>query len=310
MTIIERALNLWGLDGGTTNLIAARENAVYHLEHPSGHFALRLHRQRYRTDDQLLAELDWMDWVAASGLSVPKPLASLNGQFLHSIDGIQVDILTWLRGETLDVAIPSMDMSTLNHVFRALGRDMARLHDASDAWPQGKTCNRPAWNVDGLLGPTPLWDRFWDNPALTPKQIRLFDAFRTKAKTQLSDLAPTLDYGLIHADLVPANVMKDGNTLHFIDFDDGGFGFRLFEVATALLKLRSHPNFTTLKSALISGYASQRPLALETFDLFLALRAATYVGWNITRSSEDASGERNARFISEANDTINIYLDS
>ncbi len=308
MTTAEKALPLWGLEGAEVTLIAARENSVYRLDHPTGQFALRLHRIGYRTDAELAAELDWMAWVARSGLSVPTPRMSLSGSHLQIVDGIQVDVLGWLKGGTLDIALPEMDKAARVQIFGTLGRDMAKLHTASDAWPGAAKSARPAWDANGLVGSAPLWDRFWDNPALTAQQRELFLAFRTKARSDLDTLAPSLDYGLIHADLVPGNVMVQGSHLHFIDFDDGGFGFRLFEIATALLKNRTLPDFETLKSALISGYHTERPLDVSTLDLFLALRAVTYVGWNITRTKEDKTGERNARFIGQAEELVTTYL--
>ena len=109
-----------------------------------------------------------------------------------------------------------------------------------------------------------------------------------------------LDHGLIHADLVAGNVMTDGPNLTLIDFDDGGYGFRLFEIATALLKHTDAPDYPILSDALIEGYTTERALDLAQLDLFIALRAATYVGWNITRMSETGGAARNARFVHAA----------
>ena len=310
MILAAKALPLWGLDGAKIALIAARENRVYRVDHPTGSFAMRLHRQEYRTNDQLKSELDWMAWVAQSGLSVPTPQVSLDGSHLQAVDGVQIDLLSWLTGATLEMSLPQMDKATRPRLFQNLGRDIAKLHDASDAWPGAAASVRPAWNVDGLLGETPLWGRFWDNPGLTTQQRDLFSTFRAKARSDLETLAASLDYGLIHADLVPANVMWQGSMLHFIDFDDGGFGFRSFEVATALLKHRTLPDFEALKLALIAGYQTHRQLDTRNLDLFLALRAMTYVGWNISRAQEDKTGARNARFIGQAEVLASTYLNS
>ncbi|MEP3844436.1 MAG: phosphotransferase [Paracoccaceae bacterium] len=309
MNFAAKALPLWGLEGAKITLIAARENSVYRVDHPTGSFAMRLHRQGYRTDDQLKSELDWMAWVAQSGLSVPAPQVSLDGSHLHTVDGVQIDVLNWLTGDTLEVLLPQMDKAARTQLFQNFGRDIAKMHDASDAWPGVAACVRPTWDVNGLLGRAPLWDRFWDNPHLTAKQRELFVAFRAEARSNLDALAASLDYGLIHADLVPANVMVQGSVLHFIDFDDGGFGFRLFEVATALLKHCALPDFEILKVALITGYQAHRQLDVSNLGLFLALRAMTYVGWNISRAEEDKTGERNARFVGQAEVLATAYLD-
>jgi Ser/Thr protein kinase RdoA (MazF antagonist) len=300
------ALSFWGMEGGTLTFIAARENTVYRVDFDNKCYALRFHRQGYRTDAQLRSELDWMAWLDQSGLSVPAPLASLSGRYLHHVDGVQIDVLTWLDGNTLDVAFSDMTRSDRKNVFRQLGMTMARLHIASDAWSGAQKSHRPAWDCDGLLGKMPLWDRFWENPGLTTAQRKLLNTFRKDASTALKRQT---DYGLIHADLVPANAMWNGTQLHMIDFDDGGFGFRLFDVATALFKHRQGDDYGALESALIEGYQSVRTLDTTDLPLFMALRAVTYVGWNIARMTEDTTGERNARFITQAEAVVAAYLD-
>lgn len=309
MNVAEKALQLWGMNNAKATLIAARENAVYRVDGPSGRFALRLHRQGYRTDSQLAAELDWMASVKQSGLSVPAPVASHAGPYLQHVGGVQVDVLTWLDGETLETVLPTLEQKTRCTLFHQLGVLMARLHKASDEWSGASSCDRPRWDENGLLGETPLWDRFWDNPGLTSQQRATLMNFRERATTDLKTNAVSLDFGLIHADLVPGNVMSAGEDLHLIDFDDGGYGFRLFEIATALLKHQNAPDFPKLQAALIQGYLTVRFIDIRALPLFFALRAATYVGWNITRMNEDASGARNDRFIAQAETAITKYLE-
>ena len=91
--------------------------------------------------------------------------------------------------------------------------------------------------------------------------------------------------------------MWDGEAVQLIDFDDGGFGYRLFDIATTLLNNRNEPDYNALKSALIEGYLSVRQIDLDALDLFVALRAATYVGWIMTRMGENGAEARNRRFI-------------
>lgn len=251
MRVIEKALSLWGFEKAQVKLIAARENSVYRIDFKTQTYALRIHRKGYRTNTQLSSELDWMAWIKASGLSVPMPLASKNGLFLHVIDGFQVDILSWMLGDTMDNTLSEISTDRQSQLFYILGCEMAKLHNVSDKWPEAKNCDRPDWNVEGLLGETPLWGRFWENPRLTPKEQDVFLRFRRKAKQKLDAKSQDLDYALIHADLVPANVMTHVGAVHFIDFDDGGFGFRIFELATTLLKHSSLPNYENLKVSLV-----------------------------------------------------------
>ena len=296
--IVERALRKWGMTGARYKLAASRENAVYEVSDARGRFALRLHRQGYRSDAELRSELAWMAAAAEGGLSVPSPARTVGCEYLARIDGMQVDVLTWLNGWTLDDALAKGARMDRRALFFALGREMALLHQVSDAWIPPKFFDRFHWDRDGMLGQAPLWDRFWNNPELTASERDLSERFRRAASDRLEEIGPTLDYGLVHADLVPANVLVDGNALRLIDFDDGGFGYRLFDVATALLKHMAKADYPRFQNGLIEGYHSIRPLDVAELDWFLALRSATYVGWNITRIGEADGTARNKRFIS------------
>ena len=306
--IVDQALGLWGLEGAPYKLVAARENAVYRVKRQGNDVALRVHRKGYRTDDELGSELAWMAEMSRGGISVPAPVPLPGGGFLACVDGTQVDVLTWLSGATMTEVLVDLEGTRRLQLFSDLGREMARLHTLSDAWKIPPEFTRVHWDRAGLLGDAPLWDRFWENPELTQKDRDLFHRFRAAASEDLDKKSETLDCGLIHADLVPANVLVDGDGLKMIDFDDGGYGYRLFDVATALLKHTEAEDFAQIKQALIEGYLTTRKLDLTDLDLFLALRAATYCGWNITRMDEPGGAERNARFVATSREFMDRYL--
>ena len=97
----------------------------------------------------------------------------------------------------------------------------------------------------------------------------------------------------------PATSRWNG-ALSLIDFDDGGWGYRLFDIATALIKSRAEPDYPALQAALIAGYQRERALDVSALDLFMALRAVTYVGWIITRLNEPGGTTRNSRMVAQA----------
>jgi serine/threonine protein kinase len=78
-------------------------------------------------------------------------------------------------------------------------------------------------------------------------------------------------YGLIHADLVPENLLIDGNRACVIDFDDA---------------------------------------ALERLPLFLAVRGTTYLGWVHTRQGTDTANEMTPFLIDRACAVAEEYLAS
>ncbi|MEL7098492.1 MAG: phosphotransferase [Pseudomonadota bacterium] len=300
------ALALWGLSGASCTFVAGRENRVYKVVAGARAFALRFKRPGYHSFAELMSELDWLAEMERAGLKVPKPMPSKGGKLLEEVAGHFVDIVTWVDGAPIGKTREPLALEDPIATFSAIGAEMARLHEACDAWDRPPGFVRCRWDADGLVGEAPRWGRFWENPTLDADTRKLLEAFRAQASRDLARL--DLDTGLIHADLVRENVLLDGNVLRLIDFDDGGFGYRLFDIATALLKNRNEPNYTALKTALVDGYLAHRPLDIGPLDLFLALRAVTYVGWIVPRMEEPGAELRNTRFIKDAQDLCSAYL--
>lgn len=296
----DAALARWGLTGCASSLIAARENHVFRIEAPQGRLALRLHRPGLRSRAQLLSELDWMGALAVGGLAVPRPVPARDGRLIHTIGQTLVDVLTWVAGDPMGQDGRLTVTANPSAAYHALGGRMADLHRLSDAWTRPATFTRPAWDAEGLVGERPLWGRFWENPLLSAGQASLLSSARSLAKRRLAELGREADYGLIHADLVPENVLLGLGGPVLIDFDDGGDGFRLFDLATVLNRTLREDDASILTEAFLSGYQSARPTDLQALPLFQALRSFTYVGWIVPRLSERGAEARARRFITLA----------
>lgn len=293
-------LGAWGLEGAPCKLVARRENHVYRVETAAGPRALRLHRPGLRSTAELQSELDWMAALAANAIAVPEPQRTLDGARFTQRHGVVADMLLWIDGQPMGLDGRLARLPDAPASYRALGAEMARMHDVCDAWAPPPGFDRPAWDVDGLIGPAPLWGRFWENPLLTPDQRILLVAARDLARERLSARESAMDFGLIHADLVPENVILTGDGLVMIDFDDGGWGARAFDVATAANRAVREDNAGALIEALVEGYAARRPLDRADLGLFQALRAFTYVGWIVPRIGEPGARARADRIIALA----------
>jgi len=298
--LVDQAAARWRLDPARITLAAQRENAVWKAETDTGVFALRLHRVGYRTQAELESELDWMAMLARGDMAVPHPVLSITGKLVENVEGVAVDLLTWLPGRTVGSHGALKGVSDRPGHMRRLGALLAQLHDLSDAWTPPPGFTRPRWDRAGLIGPTPLWGPFWQNPQLTADQAALLKHVRDTANARLSGIEGRLDAGLIHADAITENVMIDGDRLSLIDFDDGGWGFRDFDLATVLMRQLPSPDYADLRAGLLAGYATRRTVDAETLDLFLVLRALTYLGWIIPRLDEPGGMDRSRRALATA----------
>ncbi len=298
-----KALVHWTGEFHDITLLKYRENAVFSVRDNNGQkFALRIHRHAYHSDAELLSELQWMQSLGDAGLNVPNIIPTAQGELFVIVkaDGIpeprQIDMLSWLDGEPLgglEHGLGTQD--NLKNIYYSIGDMAADVHNHSVAWQLPDKFTRHAWDSDGLIGDDPFWGRFWELDALTDEQRQLLSRARVQAQADLSKVRKNAtNYGLIHADFVPENLLHKNGDLMLIDFDDAGFGWHMFELATALYFHINEPFYPTIKDAILSGYRSKRPLSDEDeglLPLFLLLRSFTYLGWVHTRSETETARE-------------------
>ncbi|WP_288949447.1 phosphotransferase [uncultured Paracoccus sp.] len=318
--IAKAALPLWGLDGADLTLIKYRENGVFRVDAPSGLRAvLRVHRIDYHSDAELRSELQWMDALGCIPLLVPRVRPALDGRLmirfsLSDTPEFQIDVLDWLDGVPVGSAGEDADrpVEEMKQIYLKAGEIAGALHNHSQSWQRPEGFVRHAWDRDGLIGPAPFWGEFRSLPALAP-HLPLIDAAIRQAHADLDDLGTSGSvYGLIHADLVPDNLLQVGEGLALIDFDDAGYGYYLFELATAVYFHFGTDIFEDVLASMIAGYRSVRPIddqELQYFDLFLALRGMTYLGWVSTRSETQTAKEMLPLFIELSVASCKRYLD-
>ncbi|MEM9433260.1 MAG: phosphotransferase [Pseudomonadota bacterium] len=298
----------WGKLSRQPRLVRDRENAIYEVHLSSGlHAALRVHRAGYQSAEAIKAELDWTAALAEGGFPCPRPVASLDGSFVHqTAAGRSVSVVTWIEADPIGAnGTPFTGPLELYEKAAAL---MARLHEMSNALklPQ---LDRPSWASDALLGETPHWGRFWENPALTPDNVQLLQTARKNAAQHLSVRNDPVR--LIHADLLQENILQNQTGLWIIDFDDSGYGYEGYDLGTLLIQHAESDRLEALCGAVLKGYAAQRgsvTLHMHDLQLFIMLRSMASCGWIMSRASE--SDPRQAFYAGRAVRCATRYLDN
>lgn len=282
-----KAAALW--HGTPLRLIAARENAVYEMAlSGGGRAALRLHRAGYQDAAAIRSELWWCAELAALGLPVPAPLPLPSGDMLATLaDGRHASAIRWLDGAPLGAAGRALSRPVAQQIdlhFR-IGQLLRRLHGASDRLTLPPGFSRPRWDLNGLMGEAPLWGRFWEHPGATYVQLSAQFAARNAAQSIIArHAAQGGDFGLIHADVLRENVLVSQGDIALIDFDDSGFGFRLYDLGTVLSQNQYEPARDDLRDALMAGYETQD---VEMVEVFTMARILASVGWTIPRLAPD-----------------------
>jgi Ser/Thr protein kinase RdoA (MazF antagonist) len=278
-------------NGKIIRLIRNRENAVFEAALPTGRAALRLHRQGYQDDAAINSELWWCAALAKSGVAVPAALPNLQGEFLVRLsNGRNASMISWAEGEALGESGQPFGRP-LNQVLdqhRALGGLIANFHSATDQLSLPPDFSRPAWDIPGLVGEAPFWGRFWEHPSATPDQVETLRQARDFLKQKLTQhVEDEADFGLIHADVLRENVLVNENLLSLIDFDDSGFGFRLYDLGTVLSQNLYEPAYSQIRDALIAGYSETKAATVEMVEIFTLARTCASVGWTAPRLTPD-----------------------
>lgn len=293
------ACKFWGATARPPRLIKARENIVYQIWLADGQpAALRLHRPGYQSTAAICAELDWTAELARLGQPVPAPVAGRDGGWTCQIGDRVASVVGWLQGAAIGASERPLDGDAAEQVllFARIGRLIGGVHDATDRIGAGLLSDRPRWDIDGLLGETPLWGRFWQNPTLTAGEAAQIGKARSSARAQLDKLAAAGgDFGLIHADVLRENLLDRAEGLALIDFDDSGYGFRLYDLGTALVQSLEEPHLPALARALAQGYGAARGCGapdMQSLTLFTLLRALASCGWIVSRAGPDDPRQR------------------
>ena len=256
----------WGVTSCEPHLIKFRENAVYRVIAPDGRpAALRIHRYGYHSDAALQSELAWMTALGAEGIDVPPVIPTSNNALFATVrvaeipEPRQVDMLGWLDGNSFGTLESGLNrkIGDVHAAFEWVGQLTARMHNHAEAWTRPPGFIRHAWDLNGLVGEQPLWGRFWELSSLTAPQRSLLERARFCATQDLIAYGQTPStYGLIHADLLTDNMILGRGRVKVLDFDDSGFGWHLFDLATILLFLRSEDAYDQILKGLIKGYRS------------------------------------------------------
>ena len=239
-------------------------------------FLLRVHRPRRhgRHVDSVAAiqlELDWLTALRAeTDLAVPEPQSALDGRL--------VDHGVVRRCRRAALLFPAA--VDARPAVRGIARDRSTYDDSAAPWLSSTTTLTGGRRPTGSSAPGGTGRRSsatpWSTAASTAAAVwdllpvdlrRMFDEVATRVGTCMAQLGTDREtFGLIHADLHLDNTLFAAGEARLIDFDDCGFGFRMYDVAVALWELRHRGDYAAFRDALVDGYTEHRELADEQLD--------------------------------------------
>lgn len=275
-------------------LLKLSENLTFSVGSAGKKAILRVNRPFYHPEEELLAELRWMDMIRKSGAAaIPEVYAGTDGGLLQSFvskrSGTRYfcSLFSFLPGKT----VRELHGRELLEKTARIGAVAASLHLLVQEHPSMNRLKRFAWGWENLLGENARWGSWRDYPGLTGEDVSLFRRASDEIRGRLASYGKgSSRYGLIHSDLHLSNVILDGEKLQVIDFDDCGYGWFLYDLGCSLVEYSD--GLPELTRAWLKGYRTKRALTGEDLALapmFLLLRRMVRLAWLSSHGGSDTA---------------------
>jgi Ser/Thr protein kinase RdoA (MazF antagonist) len=284
--IARQAVGRYGWpDSTAVELLNLSENATYLVEHPSRPKAvLRVHRLDYHARDEVESELTWMAALREdTGIRTPRVLTAPDGcRVVVVADEASVEERYCVMFEHLPGREPDEAGS-----FERLGEITARMHRHARGWVRPRGFRRFSWDCDAAFGHEARWGRWQHAPGVGAVELQVLGRLEETLRGRLAAFGTGHErFGLVHADTRLANLLVDDDSgaISVIDFDDCGFSWYLYDLATAFTFFEHRPHVPELIEAWLRGYRTVLELPPEdeaeiwTLILFRRLLLVAWIG--------------------------------
>jgi Ser/Thr protein kinase RdoA (MazF antagonist) len=250
------------------------QNIIYKIKIESESYILRFSHSSVRTNDDILSEIDWINYLVENHIPAAKPKRALDGSFtkIVAVDDsyFVASVFEYARGDFIN---------TNGHIYwntkflRKWGSVVGRLHALTKKYDPGPhTKRRHEWRSNELV----------ERAKNCIPSNRLDILYRVEdICQQIGALPKTTDtYGLIHYDLNPTNFFYHEGDITIFDFDDCCYNYFLHDISGPIPlysgKFREpdwEKHFETFFRPFLNGYFLENTIkssAFASLHVFLA----------------------------------------
>lgn len=292
------------------------ENFTYRLESQAEQkkYVLRVNRPGYHSMTELTSELVWMKALKAdTDIQMAGVFPGKNGALIQKLDfpaaadSYVCTLFSFVEGE----GIRGIDKERLVRYQEEIGSITAKLHNHAMSWNKENQLPRFTWDFEDLFGETSRWGQWENSKVLTPVQKEILAGAVQIGKQRLEAYGKAKDrYGLIHSDLNINNILVDGDCIKILDFDDCGYGWFLYDLATAVLEYDD--TLQEMIEAWVKGYERIRKLSeadRQEIATFVVLRKIVRIGWIASHADNDTVKRVTNRYYEETVRMAQAYVE-
>jgi Ser/Thr protein kinase RdoA (MazF antagonist) len=286
-SLARSALPRWDLPGDSEiRLLNLSENATFSVTPPGRErsVVLRIGRPDYSTVAEVASELTWIEALAAQQVVRTAPvLRTVDGQTVVEMSTSELPRPRPCVAFGLVPGQAAPEEGDLTAQFHTLGELAAALHGHARGWQPPTGFQRRRWDFHTTVGDRGIWGRWQDGIGVRPDELSLLGELTELLNARLAQYGQDGDrFGLVHADLRLANILFDDSDVYVIDFDDCGWSWFMYDLATCLTFIEDRPDVPRLVDSWLDGYRSVAPLAPEAQDIIptmIMLRRLLVLAW-------------------------------
>ena len=265
------AAALWVKKPINLQLINNQINCVYRFEEKGQGYYLRMTHEQVRTMDELEAALDFQKHLFLNKAPVCPVVPSRNNLLIETVNQGDLSFSTHV---CLEVPGSVMHFEHKEQkTYHVWGRALALLHQAARTYEP---------KISVFLSWKDLWKETRDYAAQDSQETQSLCEQITAWFDNYKETP--LNFGLIHGDHRPGNVLYDGHQIRIIDFDEPVYHWFVADITMPFLDLCQKPYSTwrTLWDWYIEGYNSISPLSddiLQTLNWFTQMKSLGIYLW-------------------------------
>jgi Ser/Thr protein kinase RdoA (MazF antagonist) len=263
--IANDALAHYNISCQSLAFIGHSASAVYQVTDRDGNrFSLRIYRPRsenlesfWTSPEAVRSEMMWLHALSReTDITLPVPVRNSRGEWVTVVDGVACVLLTWVDGEARNPFVSVEEV-------RVIGEMTGKMHRQSSNWTLPESFSRPSLDDARIMQALEKLEAEARTGGLPADETALLLRAGRKAIGMMNLLGRSAEtWGVIHADLIPGNILFHGTEARPIDFGACAFGHYLIDLGWTMCYV--HPS---LRAHLLRAYAGHFALPNNHVDL-------------------------------------------
>ena len=270
--ILNEAINRFGFDKDEVEILDGFESFIYNVKQGEKEFILRITHSLHRTENEINAEIDWINYLVKGGVPASRAISSKNGNLVEiiSVKDSYFMAIVFEKLSGKHITSDERDEEIYEHLGELIGRSHKLTKDFKFS---NNEFSRREWDEELI--------EFFD---FLPKDEKLVLDKIKSVHNEIKHLPKDKDsYGLIHTDAHFGNIFVDDKKLKIFDFDDSSYMWFISDIAIVIFysvmskyKDLTEIEFTELIiSNFMKGYKKENHISdewIKRIPLFLKLR--------------------------------------